>query len=58
MRGVYGVIIGVVRQNCSKKIMIHCNFVHLKFHVKYLKNMSEKRLTRGNSCVTEFKNKF
>jgi len=37
MRGLYGVIIGMERQNCSKKIMIQCSFVHLQFHVKYLK---------------------
>jgi len=51
-------MIGMVRQNCSKKIMIHCNFVLLKFHVKYLKNESVKLLTNHHSYVTECKRNF
>jgi len=37
IRGFYGLIISMVRQNVPKKITIHCNFVHLKSDVKFLK---------------------
>jgi hypothetical protein len=55
MKGVYVMIMWKIRQNCSKNVMIHYNFVHLKFRVKYLKNESEKLMTNRHSCVTEFK---
>jgi len=29
IRGVCGMVIGMVRQNFCKKIVIHCNFVQL-----------------------------